>query len=887
MIRMLSPRPPATSPRIASLAAIAWVSALWSCGGAPLPHETPAHAAASASRSASPPAPPSSLGFSSVATAPEGTLGPYVAYGVKGAMAMFSPGGESPRRWIAQPLGPDGSPTSSPGNLADAPDDVSFAVLRANDPIDRFLGLWSGEGVANGALFGGLMRADGTPVCKTVELARGQPILWAEAIAVKDGFIVLWAEQDGGHARILARKLLSSGALAGDPAVIESAALAWQTQALPTGAALVATRAVAGTSSLGTVALRLIDADAQPSVAPVVLTDRPTAQLDVDIARVRDSLLIAWTDRRDIDSRVWVAVTDLRGSVIEPARGALEPSGDQALLDIVSPTDPAVDRAMVVIDTLPHSRPDTLDAAVAMLDEQGKVVGNSARLTLAADAVSETHFAGAPGGFLVLARAPDCLTTDRSRALVPWYLRVSGDQTVVSASPLRWGGDRDVVSLAWAPGCIGNRCFAVGADASRPATVMTLRLDHRPPRCTTPWTKPDQASSALHSNRALVSVDGPLSTLSATSVGSSSLVGWITHFVESPAGTTKRPPPDAPGDPSKPVAAEVGLQLVDDHGAPVGPRRLISVRGYSPGGIAIASDPASKDACVAWVARDNGIPQVFVTKVGPDGARKAQRMLTRARGDAADVAIARVTGGWVVAWVDGRDGNGEVYAARIDDQLRPIGPEVRVTQAPGDASGISLLALDDEILVGFGDTRARPDRGMAVPYYRRLKLANLAPIGEDRPIALTRLHAQSVRLVRVAQGVVATWLEVAVPGVPHDPQDRPGARVVRFDPSSGQTLAAPTVVTPEAGEPTSYDLQCGDAACFGVMSVDAGGSAQLVSFEWKPTGQASALTIVATLGGPPGADVCPTILGDALLYGDSSPSGERRIRRATVNTGAR
>ncbi len=200
--------------------------------------------------------------------------------------------------------------------------------------------------------------------------------------------------------------------------------------------------------------------------------------------------------------------------------------------------------------------------------------------------------------------------------------------------------------MAWAPGCIGDRCFAVGTDASRPATVMTLRLDNRPPRCTTPWTKRDQASSALHSNRALVSVDGPLSTLSATSVGSSSLVGWITHFVESPAGNARRPPPDAPGDPSKPVAAEVGLQLVDNHGVPVGPRRLISVRGYSPGGIAIASDPASKDACVAWVARDNGDPQVFVTKVGPDGTRKAQRMRGR-RGDCAgDWRMGRGLGRW-------------------------------------------------------------------------------------------------------------------------------------------------------------------------------------------------------------------------------------------------
>lgn len=864
-------------------AAIAMASlvAATGCGGSQVVAPPPATKPAPA-HSAAPDLPKDALPFSSIASAPEGTIGPYIAYGTASAMAAYSPGGESPRRWVVQPLGANGAPASAPKNLTDAPDDVTFAVLRADDAAARFALVWSAEGSDGSDLRGALIKADGASLSQPVEIAHAaRPVLWADAIPVRDGFVVAWAEQDGGHARMLARNISASGALRGEPAVVESAALAWQAVSTGDGVAIAVVRTAPHASALGAVALHVLDSHAQRVGEPIAISDSPTAQLDVDLARVQQSLLIAWTDRRNLDSEVLVATTDLQGRIQQKPHDAVELNGDQALIDLVPPSDGAVSRALLIVDSLPHPSRDSFDATVVTLDASGESVGPSSRLALAEDAASDTYAVGAPGGFLMLLRGPRCNPGADDRALVPWFLRVGAEQRLTAGAPLQWGGPADVVASAWSPGCIGSSCFAVGVDDATPATVVTLRLDRRTPPCASPWKdKPDSAATV--SNRSLLSLDAPVSNLAAASLGATSIVAWVTDFVEGPGSSTKKAPPDAPGDPNKPVAAEVGVQLIDETGRAAAPKKIVSVRAYSPGGIALSPDPATKDSCIAWVARDNGDPQVFLTKVGPDGAKKAQRMLTRARGDASDVALARIAGGWIVGWVDGRDGNGEVYVAKVDDSLRSSGPEVRVTQAPGDASEVSLLPHGDEILVAFGDTRDQPARAIAAPYYRRLRASNLAPLGEDRPIARTRLHSRAVRFLAEGDDLAAAWLEITVPGASTDHQERPGVRIVRFDPVAGQPVTAPTVVAPDPGEPTGYSAQCVQGSCRGLMSVDTGSVGAVDLFTFTLRGAASAPKTLLTLGGPPGADPSPRLIGDAVVYADVGAGGDHRIRRAQL-----
>ncbi len=852
-----------------------------SCASTPPQPSTPPGPSSSAphapSRSASP-----GLRIASIASAPEGTLGPYVAYGTQGAMALYSPGGESPRRWVVQPIGQDGAAAAAARNLADAPDAPAFAVLRSDATASRFIALWTGDAADGSALTAAVIRQDGSLVGTVAQVARGpQTILWADAVPADGSFLIVWAAQDGSRATIMARKLDASAAPVGSATVIDDAALAWQVEPIPSGAAVAVTRAVPGVPALGKVALHLLDVNGTQPLPAVPLSDSPTAQLDVDLARVQDSLIVAWTDRRQLDDRVWIAVTDLRGAVREVAHPALPARGDQALVDIVSPTDPAVHRALLVVDALPHARADAYGVSVFMVDPLGKTDGRAATLTMSPEFAGETYLAGAPGGFFVLARGSDCPQND-SPGLVPWMLRIGPNQQLQSASPLRWGGPHDVFASAWSPGCIATQCFAIAANANIPATVVSVGLDNRVASCPSPWIPPSHDAEAFASNQAIAPVDEPLSGLDIASFGSSSIVAWVTHHAEGPGATKKKPPPDAPGDPSKPVAAEVAVLSLDEQGLPRGARKLVSVRGYSPGGVAIAADPRAREACVAWVARDNGDPQVFLTRLADDGSKLAQRMLTRARGDASDVAIISVPDGWVVGWVDARDGNGEVYVARVDRSLRSVGPEVRVSNAPGDAAEVSLSWSGEAVLVAYADSRERADRGLALPYFRRLRLADLAPLGEEHLIARTRLHARSVRLSQVGQDLVATWLEVAVAGAPREAEDRPGVRVLRLDPGTGQALAPPMIFAPERGEATAYDVACNDHACRGVMSIDDGTAGRLATFSFHARSPLGAVTVAAAFGGPPGADVCPSLDGDTLVYWDARTAGEARIRRAVL-----
>jgi hypothetical protein len=124
------------------------------------------------------------------------------------------------------------------------------------------------------------------------------------------------------------------------------------------------------------------------------------------------------------------------------------------------------------------------------------------------------------------------------------------------------------------------------------------------------------------------------------------------------------------------------------------------------GGVAMA-ESASTDFLLGWTAIDAQVPQVFLTLVSAAGAKKQLKMLTRAPGEKSDAALARLNDGWAVGWVDERHQDPEIYAVKVGNDLNPAAPEQRITDSPGGASDLALLALDDRVLMAWGDTRAR------------------------------------------------------------------------------------------------------------------------------------------------------------------------------------
>ena len=114
------------------------------------------------------------------------------------------------------------------------------------------------------------------------------------------------------------------------------------------------------------------------------------------------------------------------------------------------------------------------------------------------------------------------------------------------------------------------------------------------------------------------------------------------------------------------------VRTLDDEGRQHGPTATLTSRAVSIGGVALAPGGAPQDGvAVAWVtARDDPDRQVHVAHLDRHGRRtKEIELTTRAKGDVSSVAMAWAGDGWLVAWVDGRDGNGEVYATKIDRDL--------------------------------------------------------------------------------------------------------------------------------------------------------------------------------------------------------------------------
>src|SRR5205807_2678156 len=105
--------------------------------------------------------------------------------------------------------------------------------------------------------------------------------------------------------------------------------------------------------------------------------------------------------------------------------------------------------------------------------------------------------------------------------------------------------------------------------------------------------------------------------------------------------------------------------------------------------------------------------------------------LTSAKGDASDVAIAWAGDGWVVAWVDARDGNGEVYATKLDTRLARVAKEERITRAPGDASDVAILARGDVVWLAWADPRESPNDGFADVYVASLRARDATKIDPE------------------------------------------------------------------------------------------------------------------------------------------------------------
>ncbi|WP_394833609.1 hypothetical protein LVJ94_44590 [Pendulispora rubella] len=837
-----------------------------------------------------------------VATVPERTLGPFLARRDGTAMVGYISTEGAARKVVAAPISAaNGKPSANARVVATAGGDVDMLVVRPTGGArPGYVALWTSLTDRGKAIQLVGIADDGNARGQVIEVARTTDnVVWVEVVPTPRGAICVWAEETrDSSANILGVPLDSDGRPRGVPTPLARGVIGWQAVATTMGAglALVSREAGQKPSLLWT----KLDGDARAVGAPEVIAARSFVGTDVDVVRVGDAWVFAWTDRSGFDPQIMTVSLDERATSKEKVRApvpAVTAIGGAKLVGLVSFGDAA---ALAWDESGRTGRSGRLH--VTKMDAGGKLAPDaSVTLELEGNTVPILAPAGRGVGLLVNARAcPLASNADACAAVSPGptFLRLDEKFAAVQVESMRLREQREA-TLAWGLDCGGKEaheareCLALAAlplpeGAPGVSQVHAAHMPARPSLYKAPLVPPLPPDAPRPLTLTTVAARETFTDLAAAHVGD----GTLLALVSSPPATDKRDGPRKPTaskqapPPPAPLATGDAIRVydLDAKGALRDKPALLTNRALSVGGVAIASD-GNDGAAVAWVARDGGDPQVHLARVDRHGKKLREQQVTSDRGDASDVAVGWVKNGWIVAWVDGKDGNGEVYAARVSPELR-VSPPERVTRAPGDASDLSLLVQGDRVWLAFSDPRDSPHDGFADVYVATLRASDAKRTSEVRVLA-TAAHSRSPVLAAAGDGVAVGWIEEAPMGTEPNNSAAYGAMVAWLD-ASGQPVREPVrTAGMGSGFPTAIAFQNapGQGSLRAILARSTRDELSLDAVELPPTPATPAASVrvfpLLALSGPPSQDISLSFLEGALFYSDGLPE-EERVRRLTI-----
>jgi hypothetical protein len=372
----------------------------------------------------------------------------------------------------------------------------------------------------------------------------------------------------------------------------------------------------------------------------------------------------------------------------------------------------------------------------------------------------------------------------------------------------------------------------------------------------------------------LLRAGSPLSQIAVGELSGRSLVGYVTDFdPTTPWQKLKKPAEDGR---LEPLRARIALRAFASDGAraALADEQVVSLRAHSLGGLGLLTDASSaKESLALWTGFDKGDPQVFLTFVGPDGKRGQQRMLTRKSGEASDVAGLTVDGGYLVAWVDERSGDAEIYATRVSRTLEKTSPEQRITTADGAASELLLTRVGGRPYAVWADARAAEQPGWADIYGAFLRPTDASRDGGEHRLSSTRPHSFAPKVAELGDTPVLAWLEEAA-------DDAPASVRIATLSTSGELSGNVSVVPIEAGAPRGLGISCKDVSCHLAVTIEAEGRGELYGFEWRPSAE-SHPNKLSGLGAPGAAAVAPLVRGN-LIYVADVRDGQGLVRRLGI-----
>lgn len=220
---------------------------------------------------------------------------------------------------------------------------------------------------------------------------------------------------------------------------------------------------------------------------------------------------------------------------------------------------------------------------------------------------------------------------------------------------------------------------------------------------------------------------------------------------------------DSPGEGRDPslvwTGEEYALAWVDDQEGnfEVYLARVAATGELAAGPLRLTDDPefsgspilvwTGSELVVAWNDGRDGNFEIYLARMEPDGSKIGGDIrLTTDDSFSATPSLAWTGDELAMAWSDDRDGNNEIYYARIDPAGTVIGGDVRVTNEAAYSSGPHIVSAGGVRALAWLDLRD-PDREL---YFARLSPGGTSETGDLR---LSQLVAESGS----ATSVAAAW----------------------------------------------------------------------------------------------------------------------------------
>jgi hypothetical protein len=837
------------------------------------------------------------LRSSLVAVVPDKSVGPFLARKGDIAMAAYlGPDDSGGRRVVSVPLEYDGVPKEAKVVSSTLADSTTLVLRASGGETPGFLAAWTELTDRGEALSVVGVAADGSPTVPPIELARiTDDIVWVEIVPTPRGEICVWAEETrNSDATIVAVPLDPIGKPRGVPSRVARGATAWQVVPTMAGAGLAIVTAAADKSGKpvpgSSVGWLKLDTEARPVGTILSVATSPAKITDVDMAPIGDSVVLAWTDRSTPDPELWLAAIDGEGR-LKPAHTVTARLGGAKLSAI------AGSKAGGVVAWEEARKRPRVNRRIhlAKVDKDGAVGTEGAVFEAEPSGVPE--LAMLSDGVAVLTRTrtcPDPLapgdTPCADTPIVPTFVRFDFGLHAAQTEPVRIDESVNIATLAWSMSCEGDQCLVLAAGDEAPAKVRVIEMTEMPNRWHAPV--PPAAWAAGPKPLGVDTVQGGdlFADVAAAPTDGGTLVASVTTGGDAAARGA------GAGHTSETSNGTLSIRLLDPNGVPKGPPKTITKRALSAGGVALAAMPKGDGAVVAWVAREGQNGQIHLTRVDKQGQRMKDVQLTTSRGDAGDVAIVWSGGGFTVAWVDTRDGNGEVYATKVDPDLNRMAREERITNAPGDASDVALLApiltapeagapaRAGDVWLAWADPRESPHDGFADVFVAKLSGTSAKPVAPESRVLATAAHSRSPSLAwdQDEKHADIAWIEEAPMSSGSENSGAYGAMIGVLD-DNGH-LVGDALRTRGAGDgyPTMVALERGPGDLHVVLARAARDDLSLDALEVTRTKDPSP-SLLFVLDGPPTLDISLSLLGGAVFFNDEGVDvADGRTRRLAV-----